>query len=66
MKIDEIRGFNDKELMLKIKELEEELFKLKLKLTTGELEDTSKVRKVRKDIAVIKTVYSQRLRGINQ
>jgi large subunit ribosomal protein L29 len=66
MKLDEIRGFNDKELILKVKELEEELFKLKLKLTTGELEDTSRVRKMKKDIAVIKTLYSQRLRGVNQ
>jgi len=66
MKVDEIRNFNDKELFMKLKELEEELFKLKLKLTTGELEDTSKIRKVRKSIAVIKTVYSQRLKGARQ
>ena len=62
MKLDEIRSYNNKELSQKVMELKEELFRLKLKLTTGELEDTSKIAKVRKDISKIKTVINEKSR----
>jgi large subunit ribosomal protein L29 len=66
MKLDEIRNLNEKELATKVEELEEELFRLRLKLTTGELEDTSRIGKVRKNIAVIKTIVKERLKGVQQ
>jgi large subunit ribosomal protein L29 len=65
MKLVEIRNYNKKELSDKAKELKEELFRLKLKLTTGELEDTSKISKVRKDISKIMTVINEQSREPN-
>lgn len=62
MKLNEIRSYNNKELSEKAMELKEELFRLKLKLTTGELEDTSKVAKIRKDISRIKTIINEKSR----
>jgi large subunit ribosomal protein L29 len=44
--------------MLRQKKLE--LFELRLKLKTMQLQDTSAIRKTRKDIARIKTAMSQK------
>jgi large subunit ribosomal protein L29 len=66
MRLDEIRNLNQKELATKVEELEEELFRLRLKLTTGELEDTSRIDKIRKNIAVIKTIVNEKLKGVQQ
>ena len=41
-------------------ELREDSFRLRFKLSTGELEDTSKIKQTRKDIARIKTILAER------
>lgn len=38
--------------------LDEQLFKLRVQLATGQLEDSSKIRQIRKDLARVKTVLT--------
>ena len=56
MKASEMRDLSVEELGTKSRELRAELFNVKIKKTTGQLENTARVRQVRRDIARIKTV----------
>ena len=60
MKIKEIRDLDTDELVRKDKELVEELFKLRLRHTTGQLESPAMMSSVRKSIARIRTVLRER------
>ncbi|HUH66287.1 MAG TPA: 50S ribosomal protein L29 [Syntrophales bacterium] len=60
MKIREARDMDTGELVQKNKELVEELFKLKLRHATGQLESPAMLGSVRKSIARIKTVLRER------
>ncbi len=60
MRASEFRDMAGDEIREKEKELKEELFRLRLRKGTGQLEDPMRVRKVRRDIARIKTVRHQR------
>lgn len=60
MKAAELRKMTKAELQKKEMELREELFRLKFKLSTADLEDTSKVGKVKRDIARIKTILKEK------
>jgi len=56
----EIREMTVNEIENKEKELNEDLFRLKFKLATGELEDTSKIKMTRRDIARLKTILKEK------
>ncbi len=58
MKTTEIMELNDDERVQKEKELREELFNLKFQHAIGKLENTSRLRTIRKDIARILTMQS--------
>jgi len=60
VKIKEIRDLGPDELRQKNKELVEELFKLRLRHTSGQLESLAMMRSVRKNIARIMTVIKER------
>jgi len=60
MKATELKNMNSDELLKKEKELKEELFRLKFKLATADLEDTSRVSKVKKEIARVKTILREK------
>lgn len=60
MKTSEIRALSLNELNNKAQELKENLFRLKFKLATGDLEDSSQIHKIRKDIARVKTILNQK------
>ena len=60
MKANEIRDLATSELELKVKSLKEELFNLRFQLATGQLENTARIREVRKAIARMKTVIRER------
>ena len=51
MKANEIREISTAELNEQVKAKKDQLFRLRFQQATGELEDTSQIRKVRKDIA---------------
>ncbi|MCR8969699.1 50S ribosomal protein L29 [Facklamia sp. P12945] len=59
MKINEIRELSTAEMVEKEKEFKQELFNLRFQLATGQLENTARLRQVRKSIARIKTVLRE-------
>jgi large subunit ribosomal protein L29 len=59
MKISEFRQLSDEDLKAKVVSLEENLFRLRCNKTIGQLEDTSVIKKARKDIARAKTVINE-------
>ena len=56
----ELRGQSAKELADRLVELKKEQFNLRFQRATGQLESTSRVREVRKDIARIMTVLREK------
>ena len=57
-----LRSMDDSDLLKEERQLREEIWKLRLQLTTGQLQDPQKVRRVRKDLARVLTVRRERLR----
>lgn len=60
MKAKEIKEIATEELVKKCTELKEQLFKLKFQLSLGQLTNTAKIKEVKRDIARIKTVLTER------
>lgn len=60
MKTVDIRAMSADELGDKLGELKKAQFNLRFQKATGQLEKTDEVRKLRRDIARIKTIASQR------
>jgi large subunit ribosomal protein L29 len=60
MKIAEVRNLTDSELVTKKKESRQEYFNLRLQQTTGALEKPSRLGELRKDVAKLETVLSER------
>ncbi len=59
MKIKDIRAMNTEELGTKVRELSEELCRLKFQHGIRPLENTAKIRATRKEISRIKTVLRE-------
>ena len=55
----ELRGLSQEELAQKESELKKELFDLRFQAATGQLEQTARLKEVKKQIARIKTVQSE-------
>ena len=70
MKINKINEMSSPELEKELGELKTELFKLKFSLATKSLQNTAKIKDVKKDIARINTVLTQRKiaekKGVNE
>ena len=62
MKVKEIRELTTAEMLDQEKQLKEELFNLRFQLATGQLENTARIKKVRKSIARIKTVLREQVK----
>lgn len=60
MKATEIRELSSEELENRRRDLKQEIFNLRLQQKTGQLEKPSLFREVRKDVARIETVLSER------
>ena len=63
MKVKDIIELADEELVQRLKQSREELFNLRFQHAAGQLENTSRLRQVRHDIARIMTVQSARARA---
>ncbi|MCE5253536.1 MAG: 50S ribosomal protein L29 [Actinomycetia bacterium] len=63
MKAKDIVELADEELAQRLKQSREELFNLRFQHAAGQLENTSRLREVRRDIARIMTVQSARERA---
>ncbi len=59
MKTEEIRKMSTEELVAKAKDLRQELGNLSFQHKIRPLEDTSKLKKIRKDIARIETIIAE-------
>jgi len=66
MRSDEIRAMSDADLAARVRELEEERFRLRFRSATQPLEDPLRLRVIRKDIARLKTIQRQRALGQGQ
>jgi large subunit ribosomal protein L29 len=60
MKPDDVRALTLDQLEDELLKLKKEQFNLRFQRATGQLENTSRVRQVRRDIARIKTIAAQR------
>ena len=63
MKAEEVRGLTADQLDDRLVKLKKEQFNLRFQRASGQLENTSRVREVRRDIARIKTVQAQKRNG---
>jgi large subunit ribosomal protein L29 len=60
MKAQEIHNMTNEELAKKLGDLKEELFNLRFRHATGQLENPNVLNTVKKDIARVKTVIRER------
>ena len=66
MKVADVRAMTIDQLDDEVLKLKKEQFNLRFQRATGQLENTSRVRTVRRDIARIKTLQTQRRSGAGQ
>ena len=60
MKAKELRDLKSEELIVKLNDFKSELFSLRFQLATGQLENTARIKMVKKDIARVKTILAER------
>ena len=60
MKASELREMSVEQLNAKLQELKEELFNLRFQLAVNQLENSSRIGAVKKDIARVSTILRQR------
>jgi large subunit ribosomal protein L29 len=60
MKIKEIRELTEQELRTKRRDIKQELFHLRMQQQAGQLEKSSQIRSLRRDVARIESTFSQR------
>jgi large subunit ribosomal protein L29 len=60
MKVGEIRELTVDDLRARVKDLDDQLFKLRIQKSMGQLEAPAKVRLVRRDLARIKTILREK------
>lgn len=60
MKARELKEMSEAELRQKEKEVTEELFNLKFQHATGQLENTARLPRVRRDLARVKTLLREK------
>ena len=64
MRPDEIREMGAEDIATRINDLQEERFRLKFRSATEPLEEPLRLRMIRKDIARLKTILTEREKGI--
>lgn len=61
MKANDIRKLTNQELEVRITKLKEELFNLRFQLAVGQLENTARIKTVKRTIAQMLTIMSERV-----
>ena len=64
MKVEEIRALGTEEVVKQLEAAHKELFDLRFRLTTKQLVNHRQIRKVKKDVARLKTLMRERELGI--
>ena len=57
-----LRGMDENDLDKEVTALREEIWKLRLQRSTGQLQDSNKVRRTRRDLARVMTIKRERAR----
>lgn len=65
MKSTELRKYTLDELKRKLHDFKQDLFTLRFQAVVGQLTNTAKIRQVRRDIAKVNTMITEKERGIN-
>ena len=60
MKIGEIRDLAVADLQVRAKDLDDQLFRLRIQKSMGQLEAPTKLRTLRRDLARVKTILRER------
>ena len=60
MQAKELKSLTSEELMNKLNDFKSELFSLRFQLATGQLENTARIKMVKRDIARVKTILAER------
>jgi len=60
MKVKDLRALNEGELLVKERELNEELFNLRFQHATGQLENVMRIPQLKRDIARLKTIVREK------
>jgi len=60
MKATELRQLSEGELLIKEKELNEELFNLRFQHATGQLDNVMRIPHIKRDIARVKTILKEK------
>jgi large subunit ribosomal protein L29 len=60
MKIGEIRELGVDDLNARVKDLDDQLFRLRIQKSMGQLEAPTKLRTLRRDLARVKTILRER------
>ncbi|MCD1636827.1 50S ribosomal protein L29 [Martelella mediterranea] len=60
MKTSDVHAMSEDQLKDKLTELKKEQFNLRFQKATGQLEQTGRIKQVRRDIARVKTIASQK------
>lgn len=63
MRLNEFRDLGDAELAQKERDIREEIFRLRLRGATGQIENKMKARIVRRDLARVLTLLRERATG---
>ncbi len=64
MKVEEILALSNEELVRQLEEAQKELFELRFRLSTKQLVNHREVRRVKKEIARLKTIMRERELGL--
>ena len=64
-KIAELRALDDRDLELRLEESKKELFNLRFQLATGRLDNVTRIRTVRREIAQVRTLQTERTGAVD-
>ena len=60
MKVQEIRGLNVSDLQGKVKDLQDQIFRLRIQKAMGQLDTPAKMRTLRRELARVETVLREK------
>jgi len=66
VKASELRALSDQELLEKLEDTKRELMNLRFQAAIGQLDNTAKIKMIKKDIARIKTILVERKLGLRR
>jgi large subunit ribosomal protein L29 len=64
LELDELRQMTASDLQVKEREAREEIFRLRLKLRTNQLDNHATYRRARRELALIMTLLGEKSRGV--